>query len=398
LPNRLHIGVLSGRQPYPNGMAGTQRIHLMARAMAEAGSAVNVWVDGLDRWTEPRNSVPVGVKDGIPFEYLLGKTQASPHRWRRVMDRVALALATKRKLTLAASNGSLDGLYCYTSVSEPALERLVIRNVARLKGFPVVLDIREAPWTFKSNQSIVEKVASPLWGADGAICISGYLEDWVHHENSRTGRNVQTIYVPILTDTDEIAVATSPPTAKSVLFAGSPAYDDTLNFLLAAMELVWTVHSDCQLVVTGGTTEAALGLPSNGRCAQIRCAGFVERSELLREYRAASVLAIPLFDDVRSHARFPTKLGEYLASGRPVVTNRVGEIPRFLENGLNACVTEPGDTAAYAGEICRLLEHPDTGHTMGRNGRQVAERHFHYANYGARLCEFFASLSISACA
>jgi len=47
-------------------------------------------------------------------------------------------------------------------------------------------------------------------------------------------------------------------------------------------------------------------------------AGFVPRPELLRLYRQSSLLLAPLFDDVRSEARFPTKIAEYLGSGRPV--------------------------------------------------------------------------------
>jgi hypothetical protein len=42
MAKQLHIGVLTGRTPYPNGMAGTQRIHLMARAMAEEAAAVKL--------------------------------------------------------------------------------------------------------------------------------------------------------------------------------------------------------------------------------------------------------------------------------------------------------------------------------------------------------------------
>jgi glycosyltransferase involved in cell wall biosynthesis len=394
MSKQLRIGVLTGRTPYPHGMAATQRIHLMARAMAEAGAWVNVWVDGLDRWTEARNRDAAGIKDGIPYEYLLGKTQASRHKWRRVLDRFALAWAAKRSMAEAAGSQSLDGLYFYTSVLKPAFERLVVRNTARKNNFPVVLDLCEAPWTLKPRKSLVEKMASPLWGADGVICISRFLEDWLHQENTRTGRNVRHLYVPILADINEIHPAASLPTGKTVLFAGSPAYDETLRFLLAAMEVVWVTHADCQVVITGGPTELTLGPVAKGRGGRLRYAGFMERGRLLGEYSASAVLAIPLFDDVRSHARFPSKLGEYLASGRPVVTNRVGEIPRFLEDGMSACVTEPGDTAAFAGAICRLLEHPARGQAMGRKGRQIAERHFHYANYGARLCEFFSSLAV----
>jgi glycosyltransferase involved in cell wall biosynthesis len=267
----------------------------------------------------------------------------------------------------------------------------VVRNQAKRHRFPVIIDLREAPWALKSKRTPVEKMVSPLWGADGVICISHFLKDWAEEENQRTGRNVRLIEVPILVDVNEIKPAAAPPTGKTVLFAGSPVYDETLRFLVAAMELVWERHADCHLVITGGPTEATLGLAARGKGGKVRHAGFVERSVLLREYAAATVLAVPLFDDVRSHARFPTKLGEYLASGRPVVTNRVGEIPRYLKDGVSACVTAPGDLAAFAEAICRLLEHQTSAHAIGRSGRQVAEQHFHYANHGAKICELFYS-------
>jgi glycosyltransferase involved in cell wall biosynthesis len=387
---QLYIGVLTGRIPYPNGMAAAQRIHLMARAMAEAGAGVNVWVDGLDGWTEARNRETVGTKDGIPYEYLLGKTEASRHKWQRVLDRLILARTAMRRMTAAANNKKLDGLYFYTSILQPDIERLIVRNAARKYNVPVVIDLCEAPWAFKPKQSFVEKRVSPLWGADGVICISRFLEEWVQQENIRTGRNVLSLYVPILVDVNEIKPAVAAPAGRSVLFSGSPAYDDTLRFLLAALEMVWARYPDCQLVITGGATATTLGLAVKGQGKNIRYAGYLKRSDLIREYLEASVLAIPLFDDVRSRARFPTKLGEYLASGRPVVTNRVGEIPRFLTDGVSACVTEPGDSAAFAGAICRLLAHPDKGQEMGRQGREVAEREFHYANHGSKLCNIFA--------
>src|ERR1035441_125343 len=127
---KLHIGVLTGRLPYPNGLGGTQRIRLMARAMAEAGAAVNVWVDGLDGWNEARNFEVSGEKNGIPFEYLLGKSQASPLKWRRILERFKLAWVTRRSLAGAAHSQSLDGLYFYTSDTRPDFERLVVRNQA----------------------------------------------------------------------------------------------------------------------------------------------------------------------------------------------------------------------------------------------------------------------------
>jgi len=393
VPKPLHISVLTGRTAYPKGMAATERIHLVARAMAEAGARVTVYVDGLDRWPNARNHEVAGERDGIPYEYLLGKTRESTHLCRLILDRFAMAGAARRRLAGAARSGALDGLYFYTSAVKLDFERFVVRAQARRNGFPVVLDLCEAPWTLRPGRSLVERRISPLWGVNGVLCISRFLEDWVHQENARTGRSVRIHSVPILVDVNEITPAHAPPRGKTVLFAGSPAYGETLRYLLAAMEQVWERHADCILVITGGVTEATLGPPAKQRRGRIRYAGYLERRALLQEYSAASVLAVPLFDDVCSHARFPTKIGEYLASGRPVVTNRVGEIPRFLEDGISAHLPPPGDAVAFAEGINRLLDDPTGGQAMGHRGRQVAERYFHYANHGAKLCEFFTSLA-----
>jgi glycosyltransferase involved in cell wall biosynthesis len=393
MQNKLHIGVLTGRTPYPNGMAATQRIHLMARAMAEAGATLNVWVDGLDECSEERNPDIKSVKDGIPFEYLLGKTQAGKSKLQRVWDRLCLASVARQRISKEVSINCLDGLYFYTSILKPEFERIIVRNSLRSRNIPVVLDLCEAPWSLNQQQSFVNKRVSPLWGVDGAICISRFLEDWIQQENIRTSRHVRQLYVPILTDTNEIVPAYLPPRTKTVLFAGSPVYNETISFLLSAMEIVWAKHDNCKLVITGGATESALGHTVKGNGKKILYTGFVERSVLLREYSEAAVLVIPLFDDVRSNARFPTKLGEYLASGRPVVTNRVGEIAHFLKDGVSASVINPGDIQAFGEAICFLLSNPDRAKSIGLNGRQVAEKYFHYSNYGVKLCEFFISLS-----
>lgn len=393
MPERLHVGILTGRTPYPKGLAATERIHLVARAMAEAGAAVTVWVDGLDRPPRYVNDQGTGARDGIPFHHLLGKTRESTCIARKVLDRLAMARAARRRLGQAAAAGTLDALYFYTSAVKLDFERLVVRAQARKHAFPVVIDLCEAPWSLRPPVRLIERRVSPLWGVDGVICISRFLEDWVEQENDRTGRRVRLLPVPILVDCHAIAPAQGPPPGKTVLFSGSPAYGGTLRFLLSAMEPVWERHPDCRLVVTGGATEETLGLAPAATPGRIRCAGYLDRQGLLREYAAASVLAAPLFDDAISRARFPTKIGEYLASARPVVTNCVGEIPRYLDDRVNAHLPPPGDAVAFGEAVIRVLDDPAAGQVMGRLGRRVAERHFHYANHAASLCGFFASLA-----
>jgi glycosyltransferase involved in cell wall biosynthesis len=267
---KLNIGVLTGRLPYPHGMAAVQRIHLLARAMAEAGIAVNVWVDGLDHWSVVRNVVPAGTYAGVAFEYLLGKTAASSSKLGRIIDRLRLVCAAGRRIATAARKHRLDGLYFNTPMLKLDFERAIVRFHCQRAKVPVVMGLCELPWSANLSGPSVRKLVSPLYGADGLIYISRYLERWAQGEQEKTGKTVRSLYIPILVDVNEFRPAQLPSVGKKVLFAGSPAYDETLRFLVEAMRMVWARYPDCELVITGGATETTLGplasiLPQVGR-------------------------------------------------------------------------------------------------------------------------------------
>jgi glycosyltransferase involved in cell wall biosynthesis len=88
-------------------------------------------------------------------------------------------------------------------------------------------------------------------------------------------------------------------------------------------------------------------------------------------YAAAELVANP--------ARDPEAFGrvccEALAASRPVVATRVGAIPEVLREGDTALLVPPGDPAALAAAIERLLSEPDLGRQLAEAGRgDVLER------------------------
>ena len=46
-------------------------------------------------------------------------------------------------------------------------------------------------------------------------------------------------------------------------------------------------------------------------------------------------------DSRQARGGFPTKLGEYLATGKPVCVTKVGEITVYLEDNVSAFLAEP---------------------------------------------------------
>ena len=84
--------------------------------------------------------------------------------------------------------------------------------------------------------------------------------------------------------------------------------------------------------------------------------------------------------DVLAHPAFMEGLGVSLlqaaACGVPLLGGRAGGIPEIVQPGLNGALIEPGDTAALAQELNRLLASADLRQRFGQAGRRWVEERF----------------------
>jgi glycosyltransferase involved in cell wall biosynthesis len=91
------------------------------------------------------------------------------------------------------------------------------------------------------------------------------------------------------------------------------------------------------------------------------------------------VLARP--DNSQAKAGFPTKLGEYLASGKPVVITTTGEIPKYLRHNESAYLAIPGNIRDFAEKINYALSDKNS-EVIGKKGYEIANNNFNYQLYG----------------
>lgn len=103
----------------------------------------------------------------------------------------------------------------------------------------------------------------------------------------------------------------------------------------------------------------------------------------------ASLLVLSRPDSKQAQGGFPTKLGEYLATGNPVCVTKVGEIPDYLEDGVSAFLAEPGSVESFADSMRRALEYPENSKMVGMNGRLIAEKYFNKDIQAKILYDFF---------
>jgi glycosyltransferase involved in cell wall biosynthesis len=105
-----------------------------------------------------------------------------------------------------------------------------------------------------------------------------------------------------------------------------------------------------------------------GRC--VHFLGFVPEEDLPAIYRACNLFAIASTLEIQS---LPTL--QALATGLPVVAADALALPELVHDGISGLLVPPGDTAATAQAIVRILNEPGLAHRMGQAGLEISRPH-----------------------
>ena len=116
-------------------------------------------------------------------------------------------------------------------------------------------------------------------------------------------------------------------------------------------------------------------LAEAGVLDRARFTGLVAQEHGPEHLAAMDILVAPHVANADGSRFFgsPTKLFEYMAMGRGIVASRLEQIGEVLEDGRTALLVPPGDEAALAAAILRLVDRPDERDRLGRAARAAAE-------------------------
>ncbi len=83
-----------------------------------------------------------------------------------------------------------------------------------------------------------------------------------------------------------------------------------------------------------------------------------------------NVLARPA--NKQAEGGFPSKLGEYLATGKPSLVTAVGDIPKYIKDGENGYIVEP-NVDAFAKKIDWIIDNLEEAKLVGIKGKKFIE-------------------------
>ena len=166
---------------------------------------------------------------------------------------------------------------------------------------------------------------------------------------------------------------------------------DGVDDLIKAFAIVSNKFSNITLKVIGPTPKEGsenLKLVENlGIKDKVIFTGIVPASIMPQLLVDAQIVALARPDNLQNRYGFPTKLGEYLLSGNPVVVTNVGDIPLFLKDEETALMADCGDVFGFAEKICWALEHQQQANEIGMRGKELAKRNFNYLIETSKMVE-----------
>jgi glycosyltransferase involved in cell wall biosynthesis len=119
----------------------------------------------------------------------------------------------------------------------------------------------------------------------------------------------------------------------------------------------------------------------------------IDSNEVINVLMNASLLVLPRPDSHQARGGFPTKLGEYLATSKPVVSTRVGEIPLYLKDQQSVFFCKPSSVESLADAMTKALSDPQLAFEVGLKGRKIAENEFASSIQAKKLQEFLNQLT-----
>jgi glycosyltransferase involved in cell wall biosynthesis len=159
-------------------------------------------------------------------------------------------------------------------------------------------------------------------------------------------------------------------------------------------------RSDVRLLLVGDGPEKAdvlRILADAGAAPQVVDVGKVPASGIPAYLDACDVLASP-HCPIPGQTRFfgsPTKLFEYMASGKGIVATALEQISEVLEDGVLALLMTPGDADSLQAGLLALIDDQGLSERLGRAAQRAAREHHTWRQNAKTIATAFDELAAS---
>ncbi len=369
---------------FPSGGAGANYLNLFCRGLKDNGFNVRVLLlkghaFGNYTYKGPRKNVSEG---GILFTYL-GFTQRPKNKLLKICDELVSLFRLKAfLLSLIGKNKSVK-LLVYNS---DVLFNIPIHVMSRIFGVKLIKFVAEYIDKSEFGTNLLGDIKRASYylnfrylnkQSDKLIVFSYYLRDLYVDMGYRVS---DIIVQPNLTDFDFWKSPLTEP-KYTLGYSGAPYLKDGLSDLFRAVSLLKQEMSSkpLSLLIIGDAVFGGSLIPSlRDECARLGITenvvftGLVELPQVKQFISECRILTITRPSTIQTMAGFPTKLGEYLATGKPVLATDFGDMKKYFTDGTDIIMAECSNPASIAHKIKWMLLNPLELNNIAERGHKRA--------------------------
>lgn len=365
---------------YIPGEAWTNRVLAYAKGLAELGCEVDIYYLITDN---KRTSYTIS----IPGVRVINIWEQDNILERRL--RVFSYLHNLYRFRRSLKNG--DKVFVYGN--ETNLIKVSLKH-----GVDVYVEITEHPYKDNNKgergEARIDKESKRLNRLNGLAVISHKL--WNYYTSVGVDEN-KVVISNMFVDSQRFNIKRDYSVAPYIAYCGILSVDkDGVDTLIKAFAIFHEDHPDYKLYVIGrfGSEEVRKMLEQLidelGVSSSVVFTGQVSPEEMPKLLVNARILALARPNNLQAQSGFPTKLGEYLSTGNPIVVTAVGEIPLFIKDGYNAYLSAPDNPEAFARRLSYVADNYGEAKEVGQRGKELAETDFSYKSQSKVLYELIS--------
>ena len=379
---------------FPDGGAATNRVYTYAKGFSENGEKVYIICFRNDYLDD--NS---GEADNIKYFHPFGQQKRNNifiiRKWFKFLKYFKTYILLKK----LDKQGHIEALIVY---SENLFTQFFAFLLAKLYSAKIIVERSEHPFRNIHKDVfglIIKKLKLSFEKGiyDGMFCISNFLSDF--YEGKGFLRQ-KILMVPSTVDAERFSINYDQPLLFNyIAYCGSLTIrKDGVDILLESFSLIAAKYPDLYLVLIGAADsqkdEAFFRDLSKKLKIDPRVVftGKLSRNDIPAYLCNANILALARPKSIVADAGFPSKVTEYLATGKPVVTTKVGEIPVYLKDNENAFLSEPDSVEGFAEKLDYVLTNCELALNVGKNGKVLTTTVFNYSYQAKRILYFISTL------
>jgi glycosyltransferase involved in cell wall biosynthesis len=197
-----------------------------------------------------------------------------------------------------------------------------------------------------------------------------------------TRHKLPVYYLPPSVDLSLFSVPESKRSSNlRIFYGGSYGEKDGCLNLLRAFNILASKYTAVELILTGKPAKAGMSnvlkaIQTSSFQERIKFLGYLNDEEYYKLICESDILCMTRTNSDYANAGFPFKLGEMLATGKPVIATNVGDVSKFIIDRKNAVLIPPDSVQEIVSAVEYLLASPDKAAEIGRQGKATVAEHF----------------------